>query len=297
MANPLTSTKHFGFSAAALAEALAYSYSHRIRSFGGNPDLAHRLGLGVTQLEALGAWMRLSGLLDRSQGVTLSPLGRSVVVNDPSLSDTATWWCLHWELSRNYVVWAVLAVLGVGGHVIEEIDATIQRIAPQASRVTIANARKALIRALDETPLGRELGLVELHSDGRRITGLTKLAVRHGQAPMAAVAYALLDWSEREQMPSASLESLVAPGSPGRAFHMSEGAMERYLMEIDGAFRGRVLSYSRTAGLNEAYFKRDVTPLQVLASHYLHARDGLPWTDALDRAQAETGALDETDDG
>jgi len=152
-----------------------------------------------------------------------------------------------------------------------------------------------VIRALDETPLGRELGLVELESDGRRVVGLKKLAVRYGQAPMAAVAYALLDWARREEMPSAGLESLVAPGSPGQALHMSEGVLERYLIEIDGAFRGRVLSYSRTAGLNEAYFRPEVTPLQVLTSHYIRAREDVPWTEALDRAQAETGAADDTD--
>lgn len=297
MASGLTSTKHFGFSATAMAEALARSCDQRVRTFSRNPDLAHELGLGVTQLEALGVWMRLAGLLEVRDGATLSELGRLILASDPSLSDLATWWCLHWELSRSYAVWAVVAALETGEHSVEDIDAAVHRMAPEASPVTVGNARKALIRALDETPLGRDLGLVEPQSDGRRVTGLTKLAVRHGQVPMATVAYALLDWSDREQMPSAALESLVAPGSPGRALHMSEGAMERYLIEIDGAFRSRVLSYSRTAGLNEAYFRPEVTPLQVLASHYLRARDDLSWTEALDRARAETGALNETDDG
>ncbi len=295
MANGLTSTKHFGFSPTALAEALTYVDRQQVRSFGGNLELAQQLGLGVTQLEALGAWMRLSGLLDSSEGIVLSHLGKCVLTHDPALSDTATWWGLHWELSRNYVVWAALSMLASGDHTIEDMDAALQQIASEASPTTIKNARKALVRALEGTPVGRELGLVELESDGRRVVGLKKLAVRYGQAPMAAVAYALLDWARREEMPSAALESLVAPGSPGQALHMSEGVLERYLIEIDGAFRGRVLSYSRTAGLNEAYFRPDVTPLQVLKAHYIQAREDLPWTEALDRAQAETGAAHETD--
>jgi len=104
---------------------------------------------------------------------------------------------------------------------------------------------------------------------------------------MAVVAYALLDWARGEQLGSAALESLAAPGGPGPILHMSEGALERYLIEVDGAFRGRVLSYIRTAGLNEAYFKAEVTPLQVLASHYVRQSEGLEWPQALERAERE----------
>ena len=74
---------------------------------------------------------------------------------------------------------------------------------------------------------------------------------------------------------------------------MSEGALERYLIEIDGAYRGRVLRYSRTANLNEAYLRDDVTPLQVLVTHYLHEQEGLDWPDALHRATEEVPAADD----
>lgn len=298
MRSGLTATMHFGFSREPLARAMAALARREIATIGRDEEAALALGIGTVQSEALGAWMRFAKLVERErQGTCLTPLGELVLRCDPTLSDAATWWVLHWGLTESYVVWSVLEALVLGEHSVEDIDAAVRRMAPEASPGTVGNARQALIRALDETPLGRDLGLVELQSDGRRVTGLTKLAVRHGQVPMAAVAYALLDWSDREQMPSAALESLVAPGSPGRALHMSEGAMERYLIEIDGAFRSQVLSYSRTAGLNEAYFRPEVTPLQVLASHYLRARDDLSWTEALDRARAETGALNETDDG
>jgi len=143
-----------------------------------------------------------------------------------------------------------------------------------------------VVNTLLYTPLGR-LGLIELVQEGARVTEVRKLRVRHGQAPMAAVAYALLDWAAREEMSSASLETLAGPEGPGPILHMSEGALERYLLDIHGAFRGAVLTYSRTAGLNEARFKEGITPLQVLASHYLHEQEGLSWPEALERAKEE----------
>ncbi len=296
MAKGLTSTKHFGFAPAALGEALRHAGRSQVASFAGNAELAHQIGIGVIQLESLGAWMRFANLIERSSdGVELTALGRCICDRDPVLADPATWWVLHWELARSYVVWAVLSRLAQGGNDLADIEGALHATAPGASARTIKNARIALVRALEETPLGGEMRLVQVERDGQRVTGLTKLPVRHGQAPMAAVAYALLDWSHREEMPSAALESLAAHGGPGPVLHMSEGALERYLTQIDGAFRSRVLSYSRTAGLNEAYFKHDVTPLQVLVSHYIHAREDMAWTEALDRAQREMGSEDATD--
>ena len=55
---------------------------------------------------------------------------------------------------------------------------------------------------------------MRLEIEGDKVTGLTKLPVRQGQAPMAAVGYAVLDWARREQLSS------VAPdesGGGGRA--------------------------------------------------------------------------------
>ncbi|MGQ9730509.1 MAG: DUF4007 family protein [Candidatus Zipacnadales bacterium] len=176
-------------------------------------------------------------------------------------------------------------------YVVDELDRGLKLLAPQRTERTVRNARTALIRALADTPLGSGLGLVRLESDGKRVTGLVKLPVRYGGAPMAAVAYAVLDWAARQQLGSAALETLAAEEGPGPVLHMSEGTLERYLLDIDGAFRGRVLSYSRTANLNEVYFKREVTSLDVLASHYLRERQRLEWPQALAQAQEEVAKI------
>jgi len=290
MSESLTGTRHFGFSARALADALQVVGAGQAGSLVGQSALATQIGVGTIQLEALGAWMRFANIARRDEAnVVLTPFGQLVYRFDNGIGDLASWWALHWQLASNYVVWRILGSLGYRRYDTEDIDRELAARAPGRSQQTIRNARQSLIKALEDTPLGQELGLVRLESDGKRVTGLVKLPVRHGAAPMAAVAYAILDWATREQARSAALESLAASDGPGAVLHMSEGVLERYLLEIDGAFRGRVLTYSRTAGLNEAYFKPEVAPLQVLAAHYIRERDGLEWPEALTRAEQEVG--------
>jgi len=256
-------------------------------------NVAQTVGIGTVQLEALGAWMRFAGLTKRNEnGVQLSDLGRIICTFDPKLSDIGSWWTIHCQLAFNYVVWAILSGIPAGKYDLGEIDAELHKLAAGISQRTVHNARKALVNALAQTPLGQRLGLVELESDGRRIVAITKLPVRHGQVPLAAVAYALLEWACRNDTSGAALETLASPGGPGPVLHMSEGVLERYLMDIDGAYEGRVLRYSRTAGLDQVYFQGGMDPLYVLASHYIHAQQGLDWPDALQRGTEEVRALD-----
>lgn len=245
-----------------------------------------RLGIGTEQVDALRSWARLLGLATpKNFGAT--GLGLLVASADPYLRDECTWWTFWYRLGVAYAAWKVMGAMGFRAYDTQEIDELVRERAREVSPRTIRSARLSVLNVLSDTPLGQELGLVRLESDGKRVTGLVKLPVRYGTAPMAAVAYALLDWAEREQVRSAALETLAAPDGPGAILHMSEGVLERYLLDIDGAFRGRVLTYSRTAGLNEAYFKREVTPLQVLAAHYIRQRDGVDWPEALARAEQE----------
>ncbi|MCX7600304.1 MAG: DUF4007 family protein [Armatimonadetes bacterium] len=285
----LTATMHFAFTTGALRRALGLLAGGELRSFGRDPELSQSLGLGTVQVEALGAWMRFAGLTRRSSArVELTPLGRLIFRWDSGLDDVATWWVLHWELSSNYVVWNLLAHLEYRTYTLAELDEAVQGLAEDCSPRTARNARLSLVKALEDTPLGQQLGIVRLESDGKKMTGLTKLAVRHGQAPTGAVGYALADWARRRRMTSAALETLAARGGPGGALHMSAGVLERYLLEIDAAFGGQVLTYSLTAGLNETYFK-EVSPLQILAAHYLRQRGDLGWREAFQEAARELG--------
>ena len=68
MRKGLTSTKHFGFSASWLRAGLGCVADGAIISFSRAPELAAELGMGVIQLEALGAWMRYAGVVTSGPG-------------------------------------------------------------------------------------------------------------------------------------------------------------------------------------------------------------------------------------
>lgn len=294
MRSGLTATMDFGFSVQAMRQAMPMLASGGVRAFGRDETLARELGIGTVQVEALGAWMRLAGLTCRGQnGVELSSVGFIVRKLDTAVASPATWWAIHANLAREYSAWYALTRLAYQFATLADIEAVLSQIAPETSLRTLKNARVSVVRTLDGTPIGQQLGLFRVETEGKSTIGVTKLPVRHGQAPMAAVGYAILDWARREELSSVGLSSLAAPDGPGPILHMSEGALERYLIELDGAYRGRVLSYSRTANLNEVYFRADVTPLQVLASHYLHEQEGLDWPEALDRAAEEAPNSDD----
>jgi hypothetical protein len=283
----------FGFSPLAAELLLSRLSAGAVARIGRDETLATELGIGTVQLDALGAWLRLAGLTYRDEaGLGLSAFGRTVARFDPHLSEPATWWAIHWGLASSYVVWSCLAALEYASISADEVESALRALASDVSERTVRNARVSLFSALDQTPLGQRLGLFELVRDNRRILAINKLRVRHGTAPMAAIAYALLDWARQEETTAAGIERLAGPGGPGPILHLSEGDLERYLMDIDASFGGRVLKYARTASLDTAYFKEEVTPLQVLAAHYMQAQQRLGWSEALECAQQEVPADD-----
>ncbi len=160
---------------------------------------------------------------------------------------------------------------------------------PYPSARTYRNARLAVILALRQTPLGNDLGLVQLEYSGNKVIGFEKCQVRHPNAPLAGITYGILAWVQRHGASGASLDELLADGAPGAALQLTAGELERYLMDIHTSFAGRVLTYSRTAGLDQAYFREDVTARAVYVAHFVRRAEGLSWPDALAKALAEVG--------
>lgn len=290
MYSGLTYTADFGIIPQALSRALADVKEGEICSFGRNKALAQRWGIGTVQVQALGAWMRLGGLLadDKNAKVkSLSALGEVLLRYDPCLQAPPTWWALHINLAQNYAAWQLLVILRCSVYTIAELDKILQEMFPDLSIITLQNARTSLIRTLIDTPLGKEMGLFRVEKIGNKVQSLSKLPIRYGQAPLGVVGYAVVDWMQRRGFRSVSLETLSAPEGVGPILHMSAGVLERYLLDLENTFRGRVLSYSRTASLNEVYLAPDITPLPLLISHYIHEQEGLPWHEALERAIQE----------
>ena len=262
MNQALTATKHFGFTKDWLAKGLAF-----VEKYGREPrnDEAGELGIGTIQVEATRAWMRFAGL---AGGDGLTAVGRALLLHDPTVSDTGTWWTLHARLSRSYIAWHLLAVLPMRTFALDDLDHELRALAGQCSDHTILNARRSVISALFQTPVGTDLGLVRLVEEGRRVVALEKLQVRREAVPLPVFAYVVANWAKDCAGSSAPLERLAEPDAPGGIFHLSLGALERLLMEVEGAFGGTVLTYSRTAGLDEVYFHFQHSPLALLECYY-----------------------------
>ncbi len=293
MYSGLTYTADFGIIPHALSRALAEVKEGEISSFGRDKVLAQRWGIGTVQVEALGAWMRLGGLLadDKNAKVKkLSAFGEVLFRYDPYLQASPTWWALHINLAQNYAAWQLLVILRYSAYTIAELDKILQEMFPDLSIRTLRNARQSVLRTLADTPLGNEIGIFKLEKIGGNEQSLSKLPIRYGQVPLGVVGYAVVDWMQRRGFRSVSLETLSAPEGVGPILHMSAGVLERYLLDLENTFRGRVLSYSRTASLNEVYLAPAITPLPLLVSQYIHEQAGLPWFEALERAMQEVPA-------
>jgi len=268
----LTATMGFGVSPEWLTAGLDLARaSTGGQTFDRSPELALRLGIGTVQCEALGAWLRLAGLtqgmVSRDGGV-VTGLGRTISGHDPRLGDRGTWWVIHYQWSRRYVVWRLLAELGLGNSTLDRVDRELAAgVGTRAAR-TVRNARRSLISALSQTPIGTDLGLVRLVEEGRRVVALEKAQVRREAIPLPVFAYVVANWAKDWAGSSAPLERLAEPDAPGGIFHLSLGALERLLMEVEGAFGGTVLTYSRTAGLDEVYFHFQHSPLALLECYY-----------------------------
>ncbi len=260
------------------------------------PDVAADLGIGARQAKELAAWLRWAGVTEESRGngTLLSPLGLVIAAYDPTLSQIATWWCLHWRLSTSpdFGSWRLLSPTTSCRFSLRELEEQLLRLAPGLSERAVSKGRQAVVTTLLSTPLGQRLGLVEWEEERGRVVALIGRRVHHGEIPLAAVGYAVLDWARREGASGAALEVLAAEGGPGPVLHLGVGDLERYLMDLHSDFGGQVLTYSRTADLDQAYFRSEVTPLQVLAAHYLRERENLSWAQALDRARQEVPADD-----
>lgn len=290
-ANPApSSTMSFGFNSVALSRLMGMVLTGDITKIGRDKDLAAEIGIGAVQVEALGAWARFCGLIGREEKtLCLTELGESIYELDPQLIDPVTWWILHWQLSQNYVAWEALTRLAYGAHEVTAIEAKLSEVVPDASARTYRNARLAVILALRQTPLGNDLGLVRLEYSGNKVIRFEKCQVRHPNAPIAGITYGILAWVRRHGASGASLDELLADGAPGAALQLTAGELERYLMDIHTSFAGRVLTYSRTAGLDQAYFREDVTARAVYVAHFVRRAEGLSWPDALAKALAEVG--------
>lgn len=286
----------------------------------GRPDATVELGVGKNMVNAIRHWGIAFDLLDevrlpgRGRVASLFPSALAETLFDesgwdPYLEDPSSLWLLHWRLLRPRclapVWWLAFNAFEAAQfteeqllHAVEElVDNTTEwtRIAPGSIKKDVdcvlrmyaparARGRDAFEDLLD-CPF-RELGLIEpVPGESRAFRWV------YGPKPTLSpeiVAHAAVDFARREASGSfVSLTTLAtAPGSPGRAFKLPEGALfealsvaaqripeiavaspsgirQLAILSEDEGLSQRILEsyYKRTAGSKRRFTERPVSEI------------------------------------
>jgi len=264
-------------------------------------DAMVELGVGKNMVRSIRHWALVAGVLEEDPSVPnnrgaflrRTDLARRLLSDrgwDPYLEDPATTWLLHWQIAsvpENATTW-----YWVFNHLPQPefsksdllrwlkqlaTDGGWSRVAPSSLRRDIDCFLRSYVPArisrgvsIEDTldcPL-IDLGLIqELGDRGTYILNRGD----HPTLPDAIVAYALVDHI-RKRLPGSAktvpLEAVAfAPGSPGRAFCLTEDALllrfERLRETTDGA-----LSFDETAGMKQILVNDLPEPNDLLAAHY-----------------------------
>lgn len=245
-------------------------------------------GVGRNMVRSIRHWAVATGVLTSGAGgVAPSDVGHLVFDPDgadPYCEDPGTHWLLHWLLCRD----ADRATLWhfVFGHW------RSGALDPRALQVALAPWLRDLGAEMpSESTLRRDLlCLVGTYTTNERqaiedavASPLAALGLvvqdggslylrdgRQGSLPAAVFAYAVLDYwdlahPEAETLPVREL--LHGPGSPGRVFLLGEEQAFDLVAQAEG-LPSAPFRYAATAGTEQLYRSRGVTPLSVLNAYY-----------------------------
>jgi hypothetical protein len=234
------------------------------------PDATVELGVGKNMVNAIRYWAQAYEILEevpnparpRVAGLAPTDFGRQLLADDgwdPWLERPASLWLLHWRLLKPPCLapawWAAFHLFTaeqfeepqlvdhvielasaagwdsvVEGSIKKDIDCLLRTFAPRRT------GRQTMDDLLD-CP-ARELGLLELAAGDskawRFVTG-AKPAL-----PAAVIGYACLDYlaDHAPKETNISVARLTAdPGSPGRAFRLTESALFAGLVELAAHYR------------------------------------------------------------
>ena len=261
-----------------------------------DPNATVELGVGKNMVKAIRFWGTAAKLIEddqaspnrRASGMIPTPFGRMLFDSetgwDPYMEDPGTLWLLHWRLlsppCRVPVWWIAfnefhavefdadeLELASLSG-----VDAVAEWSRPHPSTVrkdvtalvrTYAPTERSSRTSIDDIldcPL-RELGLItRSQATGRyRFTLGTKPTL-----PSAVVAHAVLDYiSSIDPGANTALLSRLAgePGSPGRAFRLSEAELADALLPAVEFLSDGGLSLASPAGTAQLAWDRDPSEL------------------------------------
>lgn len=266
------------------------------------PDATVTLGVGKNMVSAIKYWCQAYKVIEPDENLSRprlpnwkpSEFGERLLDEDhgwdPWLEDPASLWLLHWKLLQPEclapVWWAAFNLFApeqFEEHQLTDLVAELTSAAGWKS-VNDSSIKKdvdCLLRTFAIRRTGRQTMDDVLDCPTRQL-GLIAPAVGEARSwrfvtgpkpslPPAIVAYACLDFltqaSTKEQ--TISLARLASdPGSPGRAFRLTESNLYDLLMEASKTIEG--IQVTEPAGLRQLAIKGDVAEMRdgVVDDHY-----------------------------
>lgn len=258
------------------------------------------LGVGKNMVRSIRYWCLAFDLIEESGRGTYAAtiLGKRLfdplVGVDPYLEDAATLWWLHWKLVRNQsraTTWyytfneltnrSEFTKASLGQSILQWVVRLNERL-PSTSSLdrdidcmlhTYWMPRRQLKEDSLACPL-TELNLIHNASDRYRLNRGSQPTLP--DTVFAAALSEFISDSQHSQRRSLPVEQfLYHPGSPGRAFLLTENSsvdrLEKLASLTDGA-----LSYTATAGLRQVLIHRiHKDPIELLMKHYGRHPDAL----------------------
>lgn len=266
------------------------------------PDATTQLGVGKNMVRAIRYWCSAFKVLEgqpnpekpRLRDSHPTTFGERLLGDsgwDPFLEDPASLWLLHWQLLRSPCAapawFAIFNRLRANDFTDEDLVNQLRLFCdghPEWGEIatnSLLKDARCLLRMYASVTAGRDLledtidspfvdlELIRVLQGSRRHFVLNVGAKR--SLPPHVAAYAAIDFAAREEA-SARLMTLSrlthAPGSPGRAFQLTEFGLEETL-ERFAASRGG-LRLTQAAGTKQVVFDADlgVDASQVLEHYY-----------------------------
>ena len=257
-----------------------------LRSQEGMADAQYRLGgIGNRQVLALRDWAKATGIVEFAVDgrCYLSPFGAILLRLDPGLEEVSTFWAIHHRLCISEEIWFYAHYANAmksGQFTRAQLKRCLREGKKTSDSVLEKKALFPLLQTMKGTKLGTDLGLLVPLGDGayqRRMPDERRLE-------STVLAYMIVDWCVRRHRTTVHLSELTAWGAPGSYLALDAEHLADMLRRIQEKHSSRILSISRTAGLNSVALGDDLRAESVLACGYLERLEKLDPAVALRKA-------------
>ena len=259
----------------------------RLGNADGMADAQHVLGgIGNRQVFALRDWAKAIGVIGASEGggLGLTPFGEMLGSYDPGLEELGTLWAIHHRLCVQKDIWFYAhyaSAMPPGTFSRADLKQCLSEGKETSNSVLEKKVLFPLLQTMKGTKLGAELGLLVPQGEDvyeRRRPDERRLSE-------SVLAYVLVDWCRAQGRTTVHLSELTEWDAPGRYLGLESEQLAAMLRAIQDCFGGRVLTISRTAGLDSVALGESLSPNLLLVSSYLRRLERLDEADALRKAE------------